>query len=139
LLSQAKNGRKFLWFLQRITILDPSSEVVMSVQSTVWVTGRFTQNQQSLHYGYWHGNGYQSTIGICQNLVRIGIRNTKLNSLSKINCKLIDCLNMLAFCKDNTRPKLFASINRTNAKKSLPLPYSSLLKTFVISSGWMQR
>jgi hypothetical protein len=55
--------------------------------------------------------GYQSTIGICQNLVRIGIRNTKLNFLSYINCKLIDCLNMLAFCKDNTRPKLFASIN----------------------------
>jgi hypothetical protein len=83
--------------------------------------------------------GYQSTIGICQNLVGIGIRNTKLNSLSNLNCKLIDCLNMLAFCKGTVRPKLFGGINRTNAKKSLPLPYSSLLKTFVISSGWIQR
>ena len=46
---------------------------------------------------------------------------------------------MLAFCKGTVRPKLFGGINRTNAKKSLPLPYSSLLKTSVIASGWMQR
>jgi hypothetical protein len=65
-------------------------------------------------------NGYYDTIGICQNLLGIGIRNTKVNFLSNINCKLIDCLNMLAFWKGTASQKLFAGINRTNAKKSLP-------------------
>ena len=72
--------------------------------------------------------GYQYTIGICQNLVGIGIRNTKLNSLSNLKCKLIDCLNMLAFCKATLRPKLFADINRTNAKKSLPPTLQLVIK-----------
>ena len=52
------------------------------------------------------GYGYHDTIGICQSLLGIGIRNTKVNFLSNINCKLIDCLNMLAFCKSTARPKL---------------------------------
>ena len=35
---------------------------------------------------------------------------------------------MLAFCKDNTRPKLFAGINRTNTKKSLPPTLQLVIK-----------
>ena len=45
-------GRK-LNFLKQITGRSFFADVVISVQSTVWVTWPFTQNGQSLDYGYY--------------------------------------------------------------------------------------